>query len=772
MQRLERRCSVALTALVLLGACTETEAPLAGPAAALFIETPPHVVLEVGESLTITPPIRQSNNRPVNPRSLTWESSAEHVASVGVDGVVRGKSVGHAVVVASRNTVSDTTHVSVVSNGRYLTVTPDSVLLGWIGASARLEVLTDGMLTMSDAAPDGADVQWSSLSPEVVQVDSIGKINARALGVALIVAATADGTHADSARVRVAQVPATVDVQPASLSLAPGQSAELAATVRDSGNVTMLGASVSWTSSDPAVLTVSSTGQVTAVAAGSATVLAASGDASATSSVTVSGSTVSPPPASGSSIAELPRVRVNTDWVEPTGQVIFVPAGGDLQAAINSAKRGDVIELQAGATYTGNFSLPAKSGSGWVVIRTRGTLPAPGTRIRPAQAGNLAKLVSTNGASARVLTAVSGASHYRIVGLEITYAPTVTSANAIVDMRNGSRHIILDRSYVHGHSGLNLQRCVLMHAEHAAVIDSWLSQCHYKGSDSQAIVAWNTNGPLKIENNHLEGAGENVMFGGSTPAANTIPADIEIRRNHFYKPASWQLPDGTSRWTVKNLFEIKFAERVLLEGNVFDGNWRDGQDGHAFNIKLSARGSGDRVQDITIRYNILRRTRYGLKIVSPATRVVVEHNLLLVDSGRLFTLLAGTRDVHLLYNTGRHTGNIITSTEGNYGHRRFIARGNIWGGWKDDNSPGGYGVKGGGAEGTSTLNADFRDWIYENNGHIGRVASRYPAGNHFVSTEDAAMFDPAWRPRAGSPFAGLGADMDGVLSMTAGVVQN
>jgi hypothetical protein len=600
----------------------------------------------------------------------------------------------------------------------------------------------------------------------VVQVDSIGKINARALGVALIVATTADGTHADSARVRVAQVPATVDVQPASLSLDPGQSAELAATVRDSGNVTILGAAVSWTSSDPAVVTVSSSGKVTAVSAGSATVLATSGEAKATSSVAVSGSSTTPPPPSaapGGALPELPRVRVNTDWVEPSGQVIFVPAGGDLQAAINSAKRGDVIELQAGATYAGNFSLPAKSGSGWVVIRTRGTLPPPGTRIRPAQAGNLAKLVSTNGASARVLTAVSGASHYRIVGLEITYAPTVTSANAIVDMRNGSRHIILDRSYVHGHSGLNLQRCVLMHAEHAAVIDSWLSECHYKGFDSQAIVAWNTNGPLKIENNHLEGAGENVMLGGSTPAANTIPSDVEIRRNHFYKPQSWRLADGTSRWTVKNLFEIKFAARVLLEGNVFEGNWRDGQDGHAFNIKLDAKGSGDRTEDITIRYNVLHNSLHGIKISKPTTRIRVHDNVIYDIDNRLFTLLGAT-DLRIENNTGIHGTNIITSTSG---HSGFIARDNIWG------STSGYGVKGGGAEGTPTLDADFPRWVYENNGHIGRTASRYPTNNRFVASLDDAGFANAssgdLRLSSSSPFRGLGADVAKVMAATQGV---
>ena len=42
-----------------------------------------------------------------------------------------------------------------------------------------------------------------------------------------------------------------------------------------------------------------------------------------------------------------------------TGKTIRVAAGGDFQAALNSANPGDEIVLQAGATYTGNFVLPA-----------------------------------------------------------------------------------------------------------------------------------------------------------------------------------------------------------------------------------------------------------------------------------------------------------------------------------------------------------------------------------------------------------------------------
>src|SRR5262245_47597385 len=59
---------------------------------------------------------------------------------------------------------------------------------------------------------------------------------------------------------------------------------------------------------------------------------------------------------------------------------VTVPANGDLQAAIERARPGDVIELQPGATYTGHFTLPAKdpaqgSGQGsaaFITIRTGG----------------------------------------------------------------------------------------------------------------------------------------------------------------------------------------------------------------------------------------------------------------------------------------------------------------------------------------------------------------------------------------------------------------
>src|SRR5262249_37004156 len=75
-------------------------------------------------------------------------------------------------------------------------------------------------------------------------------------------------------------------------------------------------------------------------------------------------------PGSPPALAELPREYVDTGLTQSTGRTIHVPAGGDLQNAMNSARLGDVITLAAGATYTGPFLLPKKEGTGWLVVRT------------------------------------------------------------------------------------------------------------------------------------------------------------------------------------------------------------------------------------------------------------------------------------------------------------------------------------------------------------------------------------------------------------------
>ncbi|MBA2731330.1 MAG: hypothetical protein H0U54_00405, partial [Acidobacteria bacterium] len=72
-----------------------------------------------------------------------------------------------------------------------------------------------------------------------------------------------------------------------------------------------------------------------------------------------------------------------------------VPAGGDLQGAINSAQPGDVIILEAGASFTGSFILPSKPATGWITIQSSALAQLPeGERVTPAQSALMPKLIS------------------------------------------------------------------------------------------------------------------------------------------------------------------------------------------------------------------------------------------------------------------------------------------------------------------------------------------------------------------------------------------
>src|SRR3954465_8977633 len=51
-------------------------------------------------------------------------------------------------------------------------------------------------------------------------------------------------------------------------------------------------------------------------------------------------------------------------------QVIDVPAGGNLQQALNAVQPGGTIRLASGATFVGSFKLPAKGGSAYILITT------------------------------------------------------------------------------------------------------------------------------------------------------------------------------------------------------------------------------------------------------------------------------------------------------------------------------------------------------------------------------------------------------------------
>jgi hypothetical protein len=103
--------------------------------------------------------------------------------------------------------------------------------------------------------------------------------------------------------------------------------------------------------------------------------------------------------------------------------------------------------------------------------------------------------------------------------------------------------------------------------------------------------------------------------------ANLVPADLEIRRNHFFKPRSWRIGDPSYAgvpWSVKNLFELKNAQRVLIDGNVFENNWLHSQNGFAILFTVANQDGGapwTTVSDITFSNNLVRHAGGGVNVL-------------------------------------------------------------------------------------------------------------------------------------------------------------
>src|SRR5678816_4082130 len=90
-----------------------------------------------------------------------------------------------------------------------------------------------------------------------------------------------------------------------------------------------------------------------------------------------------------------------------------VPAGGDLQAAINTAAAGDTIILESGATYRGPFTLPKKTGDAFITIQSSRAGEITG-RAGPSQSGLLAQLRS-NVPGDPIIATSPGAHHYKLI---------------------------------------------------------------------------------------------------------------------------------------------------------------------------------------------------------------------------------------------------------------------------------------------------------------------------------------------------------------------
>lgn len=350
--------------------------------------------------------------------------------------------------------------------------------------------------------------------------------------------------------------------------------------------------------------------------------------------------------------AQLPKACYYTglDGTPSPGKEIHVPANADLHEAVGAAKCGDTLLLAAGASYEIR-DLPAKKcdDQHYITIRTDtpdSKLPPEGTRISPAWGGvaslpgrpayaqplgGPAKLMST-----LIVKVPSGAKlgdHYRFIGIEWSSSTETHIARLITT--EGADHLIFDRNWLHPPDGAEMNKGIgMVQGTHAiAVINSYFSGFYCIArtgtcTDSSALGGGNAEvpiGTLKIFNNFLEASGENILFGGASSEIN--PTDIEIRRNHLFRPMLWK--EGEPGYTpagggnpviVKNHFELKSGIRVLFEANLLENCW-GGFTQTGFSILLTPRSQSNKcpkceVTDVTLRYNRIRNVAGVIQVAN------------------------------------------------------------------------------------------------------------------------------------------------------------
>lgn len=449
------------------------------------------------------------------------------------------------------------------------------------------------------------------------------------------------------------------------------------------------------------------------------------------------------------------------------GKIIRVPRNGNLQAAIDRASGGDIIELQAGAIYT-EVTLPKKASTDFITIQSSAVRQLPeNVRVSPKQSNLMAKITTRGGGKPAVLTA-DGAHHYRFIGIEFAPATADYTYNLVYFGAEGSKltdvphDFEIDRSYIHSTDEGKTRRGLGLNSANTVVKNSYFEGFAFPGEESQGICGWMGTKNVKVLNNYIEGGAENVMFGGSDPAnAELIPQDIEVRGNHFNKPAAWK-----NKNALKCLFELKNAKRVRFVENYLENNWV----GAAFRITVRNDGGTagfSTLEDILIKDNVIKGMGDGINILGkddiyPSQRMknlTIINNLFLdigaegFEGGGAFIKISDGENILIANNTAFNNGNIATF----HGEqpRNFLFRDNI-------TNFGNYGIHGIGGVKTPAVQKLFQNNLFINGNKIPANEFIFPPNNFSVQDiKDVGFTNSAqndFRLASNSKYKGKGKD--------------
>jgi uncharacterized protein YjdB len=281
------------------------------PIATVIVTLSPSAVV-AGQTAQASATLEDSSGNPISGRVVTWQSSNAAVATVDPVGTVKAIASGNAMIKASSEGKSNASALSVSAPApipvAVVSVTPSSASLQ-VGATVQLSAATrdanNNVLT-------GRVIGWSSGNSAIATVSSSGLVTAKGAGSVSITAASEGQTGLATVTVNpAAPAPvATVSVAPASSNVLVGATVQLSATPRDASGNALAGRVIAWSTPNGAIASVNpTTGLVTGVAVGSATINATS--EGKTGSATINVQTPPPPPPPGSSNEPAGMTRID-----------------------------------------------------------------------------------------------------------------------------------------------------------------------------------------------------------------------------------------------------------------------------------------------------------------------------------------------------------------------------------------------------------------------------------------------------------------------------
>ena len=271
---------------VAFGAC-DSEPTGLEPVVVTLTITPSTIRLSsLGATSTLTVAAKEASGQDTDVGAVAWTSQDTTVATVSADGVATAVGNGTSDITALARGATATATLTVEQVVTAVVVAAPRDTLWSVGDTVRLAAEPQDSL---GSPVDSAVATWASSDTTKTVVDADGLVTALAVGPTNITA-TAGGVTSDSTLMTVALSVDTVLVTQTTADFSAfAQTVTLGASVLDVNGAAVPGAVVTWVSATPAVATVDSSGVVTAVGNGTASITASSGGTTSESvTVTVS----------------------------------------------------------------------------------------------------------------------------------------------------------------------------------------------------------------------------------------------------------------------------------------------------------------------------------------------------------------------------------------------------------------------------------------------------------------------------------------------------